>query len=137
MATKPVTSETKSTKTDASDAASLTKAAAIAAAAPVTPGVVSESKPEIAAPDMKNKELIDAVVERSGIKRRDAKPAVEAALAVIGEALAEGRDLSLPGFGKVKVKRIKSHPKHRILETRIRQGLAGNDSEDDNADGAD
>jgi len=51
---------------------------------------------------MKKVELIDAVVERTGVKKRDAKPAIEAALEILGETLAEGRGLSLPPMGKIK-----------------------------------
>jgi len=44
--------------------------------------------PVLAEPDLKKKELVDLVVERSGIKKKDAKPVVEAMLAVLGETIA-------------------------------------------------
>jgi hypothetical protein len=74
-----------------------------------------------AAGELKKKELIDLVVARSGGKKRDVKPAVEACLAVLGEMLAEGRDLNLPPMGKLKVTRTKQADNARILVARIRQ----------------
>ena len=52
--------------------------------------------------------LLDKVVERSGIKRSDAKAVVEALLAVMGEELRDENDMQLPPLGKLKV--IKSKP---------------------------
>ncbi|MFN3661675.1 HU family DNA-binding protein [Yoonia sp.] len=52
-------------------------------------------------------DLFDQVVARSNLKKRDVKPAVEAALAVIGEALARGEDLVLPPLGKIRVIKTK------------------------------
>lgn len=71
--------------------------------------------------DLRKRDLIEAVVARSGVKKRDAKPAIEAALAVLGEALAEGRMLNLPPFGKVKVVRTKELDHAQVLMARIRQ----------------
>lgn len=72
-------------------------------------------------PEMKKKELIDAVVSRSGIKKKDAKPVVEAMLAVLGEALADSRELNLKPFGKVKVNRAKEVPNGKVIIAKIRQ----------------
>ena len=44
---------------------------------------------------MRKKELIDLVVERSGLKKKDAKPIIEATLAILGGALADTRELDL------------------------------------------
>lgn len=57
---------------------------------------------------MKKPELLDAVVARTNLKKRDVKPAVEAALAVISEALVRGDDVNLPPMGKLRV--VKSKP---------------------------
>jgi|TARA_B110000908_G_scaffold165885_1_gene216052 DNA-binding protein HU-alpha len=76
---------------------------------------------------MRKKELIDLVVERSGIKKKDAKPVVEATLAILGEALAETRELNLQPLGKVKVRREKLMPNGRILVTKIRQSMPNTD----------
>ena len=85
------------------------------------PVVVNEAKPVVAGPQMKKKELIEAVVERSGVKKRYAKPAIEAALAVLGEALDEGRELNLRPFGKMKVQRAKEVANGKVMNVRVRQ----------------
>jgi DNA-binding protein HU-alpha len=71
--------------------------------------------------DLRKKELIDLVVERSGVKKRDAKPAIEAALAILGEAIGDGRELNLQPLGKLKVTRIKEGEGIKVVNTRLRQ----------------
>lgn len=56
---------------------------------------------------LKKKELFDQVVMRTSLKKRDVKPAVEAALAVIAEHLRAGHDVNLPPLGKVRVIKTK------------------------------
>ena len=90
-------------------------------APPATPVVVAETAADPAKPDLKRQELIAQVVARSEVKKKFAKPVLEAALAVIGEALAEGRDLNLAPMGKVKINRTKQVANGRVMVTRIRQ----------------
>ena len=52
---------------------------------------------------LKKPDFIDQVVVRSTVKKRDAKLAVDAALAVLAEALARGDELILPPFGKLRM----------------------------------
>ena len=70
---------------------------------------------------LRKKNLIDAIAERSGVKRRDAKASVEAALEIMGEAIADGRGLNLPGLGKLKVVRTKKLANAHVYVARIRQ----------------
>lgn len=109
--------------------------AAVASAAPPKPSanpvpeqadpkVVQLVDPIVSEPDMKKKELVELVVERAGVKKRDAKPSVEAALAILGEALADGRELNLPPLGKVKINRAADHGKTKIIICKIRQNAA-------------
>ena len=79
---------------------------------------------------MKKKELIEAVVARSGIKKKDAKPVVEAMLAVLGEALQDGRALNLHPMGKGKINREKKLASGRMLVARIRQNETAGSSDD-------
>ncbi|CUH80352.1 HU family DNA-binding protein [Tropicibacter naphthalenivorans] len=72
-------------------------------------------------PELKKRELIEMAVERSGVKKRDAKPAIEAVLAILGEALAEGRELNLQPLGKLKVTRMKKGDNGQIINARVRQ----------------
>ncbi len=96
-------------------------APAVPVAKTVDPVVVSEVKPVVAGAALRKKDLIETVAERSGVKRRDAKAALEAALELLGEAIAEGRSINLPGFGKLKVTRTKQLTNGKVFMTRIRQ----------------
>lgn len=59
-------------------------------------------------PDMVRKtELIDAIVLRTGLKKKDVKPTVEATLELFAQTLKEGKDLSLPPMGKIKLMKSK------------------------------
>ncbi|PKQ14017.1 MAG: DNA-binding protein [Alphaproteobacteria bacterium HGW-Alphaproteobacteria-1] len=85
-------------------------------------------------PELKRQELLAQVVKRADIKKKLAKPVLDAALAVIGEALAEGRDLNLAPLGKLKINRVRELGNGRVIIARIRQGAAGRagpDAEDD------
>ncbi|MEM8576758.1 MAG: HU family DNA-binding protein [Pseudomonadota bacterium] len=113
---KTSTRKTTSTKTPAKT----TTKAASAPEAP-TPVVTEAPAPVVTGPMMRKKELIEAVVSRSGIKKKDAKPVVEAMLDVLGDALADGRELNLQPLGKVMVKKSKDLPAGKVLITRIRQ----------------
>lgn len=75
----------------------------------------------IIGPVMRKKELIDMVVERSGIKKKDAKPVVEAMLDVLGEALADNRELNLLPMGKFKVVNEKDLSNGKMMRVKVRQ----------------
>lgn len=72
-----------------------------------TPQTPPETAEIIEPVQMKKPELFEAVVTRTGLKKRDVKPAVEAALAVIAEALIKGEELNLPPMGKLRVVKSK------------------------------
>jgi len=120
MATKagPRSSAEKSTTTRGKTATTARKPAGAPAAKPV---VVAEAAPDAALPDLKRQELLAQVVARSEVKKKFAKPVLEAALALIGEALAEGRDLNLEPLGKVKINRTRQMANGRVTVARIRQ----------------
>ncbi len=99
---------------------------------PVEPKLVTSTVPVVTGPEMKKKELVDRVVTRSGIKKKDAKPVVEAMLAVLGEAMAEGRELNLQPMGRLKVARVKDTGNGQVLVCRVRQG-GGNGNGDKEA----
>ncbi len=73
---------------------------------------------------LKKQELIAQVVARSDVAKKYAKPVIEAMLAVLGDALSEGRDLNLQPMGKIKRKRVKDTEKARIIVANIRQSKA-------------
>ncbi|MGC1504770.1 MAG: HU family DNA-binding protein [Sulfitobacter sp.] len=70
---------------------------------------------------MRKKELIETVVERSGLKKKDVKPVVEMMLTVLGDAIADNRELNLPPLGRLKIRREKKLPNGRIVVAKIRQ----------------
>ena len=74
--------------------------------------------------DLRKKELIDQVVERTGVKKRDAKPVIEAMLAVLGEAVSEERSANLEPLGKLRVTRSKDTPNGRLHVCRLRRKKA-------------
>lgn len=89
MVRKPTTAPKKSAKTTVSEPA------------------VATPVPEVDPNLLKKPDLLDQVVARTNLKKRDVKPAVEAALAVIGEALRAGNQLALPPLGKVRLVKTK------------------------------
>lgn len=74
--------------------------------------------------DLRKKELIDQVVERTGVKKRDAKPVIEAMLAVLGEAISAERSANLEPLGKLRVTRSKDTPNGRLHVCRLRRKKA-------------
>ena len=101
------------------------------------------STPAISVPqgEMLNKaEFIDRAVERGDVKKRDAKPAIEAALAVLSEALMAGEELNLPPMGKMRVVKSKDiGDGARVLTLKLRTmkdgaGLGATKSDNDNDD---
>ena len=91
------------------------------AAAKVEPKLVEVKEPVVAQPELRKKELIDLIVARSRTKKKDAKPVIEAALAVLGEALADGRELNLRPLGKLKISRREDKANGTVIVCRVRQ----------------
>ena len=101
------------------------------------------STPAISVPQgemLKKAEFIDRAVERGDVKKRDAKPAIEAALAVLSEALMAGEELNLPPMGNMRVVKSKDiGDGARVLTLKLRTmkdgaGLGASKSDDDNND---
>ena len=72
---------------------------------------------------LKLRDLLNDALEGRGLKRSEAKQAIEAALTVLGAALADGRPVNLPGLGKLTMKRSKVVKGRRVSELRLRQKL--------------
>ncbi|MFU8776733.1 MAG: HU family DNA-binding protein [Roseovarius sp.] len=99
---------------------------------------VAEAIPANAGPELKKQELIDKILAKGDIKKKNAKPVVEAMLAVLGEVLAEGREINLPPLGKIKINRVRDMANARIIVAKIRQAKPGagpdNESDDEDSD---
>lgn len=80
-----------------------------------TPTKVSSLKPKIVQPAtavttkvlIKKPEFMEKAIARTDVKKRDAKPAIEAALAELAALLADGNELNLPPMGKLKLVKSK------------------------------
>lgn len=108
------------------------KSAATAPAAPAKADldVVTETTAaEIVSTELKKQELLQLVADRADLNKNKVKPVVEAMLEVLGEALAEGRELNLKPLGKVKINRQKEVGNARVTVAKIRQ------SKDDDTSG--
>lgn len=126
---KPTSSKTTASTAPKAPAKMVEKPAAKpavkSAAIPATkPKLVTVSDPVVSAPDLKKKELIDLVVERSSIKKKDAKPVIEAMLAVLGETIASGRELNLQPLGKLRINRATDKGNGRVIICKLRQSTA-------------
>lgn len=98
------------------------------------PTLVTVTEPVVTEPDLKKSELIDLVVERSEIKKKFAKPVVEAMLAVLGETIAEGRELNLQPLGKLRINRSEEKSNGRVIVCKLRQSLSTGPGTDDGED---
>jgi hypothetical protein len=70
---------------------------------------------------MLTKNLIQAVIEASGLKRNAVKPVVEAVLAELGKALARGEALNVPPLGKLSVNRSKEVGNADVMILKLRR----------------
>ncbi|MBU2982568.1 HU family DNA-binding protein [Lentibacter algarum] len=93
----------------------------IAKAAEVEPVIVTSNAPSVGMIEMRKEQLLDEVAERTGAKRKDVKPVVEAVLEVMGRAIGDGQELNLKPFGKVKIARTKQVANGRVINIRLRQ----------------
>ena len=128
--TAPAKTAEPQTATTSTTAAAPAKAK-VTAPAPAAPAASDADKPKVvtdtpvvAGPTLRKKEFIDRVVARAGLKKKDVKPAVEAALAELGEAIARGEEVNLPPFGKLKVNREKDLANAQILICKLRRPKA-------------
>ena len=64
---------------------------------------------------MNKSQVIDAVAQKTGMKKKDAESAVNAFLSTVEDALVEGEKVLLVGFGtfetKVRAARVGRNPK--------------------------
>jgi len=125
MATSTSKTTTRKPATSKPATAAVKKPSAGTVAKPaINSKLVSVSDPDVTQADLKKRELIDMVVERSGIKKKDAKPVVEAMLAVLGETVASGRELNLQPLGKLRINRTIDKSNGRVFVCKLRQSDA-------------
>ena len=71
------------------------------------PTIVGAATPVVAGHQVKKPEFLERALARTDIKRRDAKPAIEAALAELSKILLDGDEVNIPPMGKIKVVKSK------------------------------
>lgn len=119
-ASKPASNKT-TVKTPAVDAMTDIDTSNTPKATTAEPSVVETLSPVVVSNELRKKELFELIVERSGMKKKDVKPVVEAMLGVLGDAFAEQREMNLPPLGKIKVQRGKELHDGRALVLKLRQ----------------
>lgn len=77
---------------------------------------------------VKMKELLTAVVAKTGAKKKDAKDVVDAVLAEIAAALSAGKSLSLPPLGNLRVAKTQEKGGATMMVLKLRMGGSGGGS---------
>jgi nucleoid DNA-binding protein len=77
---------------------------------------------EVVAPRdvLTKKDLVARAVEITGVKKKDARPAVEAALQVVLSALAEGNEVNVPPYGTIRIVKEKAIKGGKMITAKIR-----------------
>ncbi len=66
--------------------------------------------PTIETPTLTKAELSEMLFERLGLNKRESKDMVEAFFELVNDALVEGRDVKLSGFGNFQIRRKAARP---------------------------
>ncbi|WP_103333204.1 HU family DNA-binding protein [Pseudotabrizicola formosa] len=66
------------------------------------------------------RELVSRVTETTGGKKKGVKDIVEATLSALGDALAKGQELNLPGVGKVRVAKSVDREGRSMMTLKVR-----------------
>ena len=82
---------------------------------------IEETEETVDSNVLSKRELIAQATARSGLKRRDVKPVVEAVLAALGDAISDGRDMNLQPFGKLRIARQKELDNANLTMMRLRR----------------
>ncbi len=69
---------------------------------------------------LKKKDIVARAVEISGVKKKDARPAVEATVQVLFAALAEGKEIGFPPHGKIRIVKDREVPGGKMITAKIR-----------------
>ncbi|MDP2081638.1 MAG: HU family DNA-binding protein [Pseudotabrizicola sp.] len=96
------------------------KAVAVAATAPTSEVAGGEDAGADRAVALKLRELVVRVAEVTGGKKKGVKEIVEATLAALGDALAKGEELNLPGVGKVRVAKSVDREGRSMMTLKVR-----------------
>lgn len=88
----------------------------------------AEAAAETGGKELKKAVLIALVAEKAGLKKPEAKAAVEAVLAALAESVSAGRTLNLPPLGRLRVTRTQEKPKGSVSVLKLRSGGKGKEA---------
>ncbi len=71
------------------------------------------------------KELIDRIVATVGVKKKDAKPVIEATLKHLGDALEAGESLILQPLGRLRVNKARGTASGDMLTVKLKRSGGG------------
>ena len=91
-------------------------------------GAASAASAPDASDKLRKKVFVERVVAASGMRKRDVKPIVEAALAELGKALDEGKQLVLPELGNVRIANSKPTAKGTVHTVKVRRAGPAKDA---------
>lgn len=126
MATKPTSTTLKKAKRSTTRAAATTPMAAAKTAVKAPKASVISTKTtslgadEAPRAEATKKDIVAAMMSATGMKKGDARRAMEATMVAIADALAQGKDLSLPPLGKIKIARMKDTPNGKLVVLRAK-----------------
>ena len=73
-------------------------------------------------PILRIRDFVGQVTEATGGKKKDVREIVEATLIVLGDALARGDDMNLPGLGRTRIARSTERDGASHLTLKVRRG---------------
>lgn len=82
---------------------------------------LSDASEDAGNTQLKKAELVDKIVARTGVKKRDAKKSAEAMLDILAETISGGREINIKPLGKVMLTRTKELDNGEMLMVRIRR----------------
>jgi DNA-binding protein HU-alpha len=113
-----VTSVTKSAPKRSTTKAAVKKPVAAAKhGSAAKPGAAAELPPT---GELSKKELLDRLVAESGMKKSEARTALNALLSVMHGAFSEGKSISAAPLGKIKLTRRKQTPNGELAVLRVK-----------------
>ena len=120
-AKKPTAAKSTATKST-TPKASTAKASSAAPEVSQPEGGAAVASVTEKAPMLRIRDLVVAVTEATGGKRKDVREIVDATLTVIGDALARGDDMNLPGLGRTRIARTTERDGASHLMLKVRRG---------------
>ena len=125
---------TTTKKTTSRSRTTASKAAPTPAEALRAAGAAASAPEAGAAEKLRKKAFVDRVVIASGMRKREVKPVVEAALRELGKALDEGMQIVLPDLGNLRIANTKETGQGTVHTVKVRRSAPKDDAVAKDAD---